>query len=146
MNFERLESRVCQDEGFRAEPYLDTVNVPTIGYGTTRILGKAVSMNDPDISEPIARQLLHMDLFTACKDAQSLFPRFDEMNDVRQEVLANMAYNLGKSRLGGFTRLLFAAESLDYSGMAEQMKDSKWFKQVGQRGMRLYYAMKEGKW
>lgn len=146
MNYSRLESRVCMDEGFRASPYLDTVNVPTIGYGTTRILGKAVSMNDPDISEPIARQLLRMDLFEACMDAQSLFPRFDEMNSVRQEVLANMAFNLGRSRLSGFTRLLFAAESLDYSAMAEQMKDSKWFQQVGQRGLRLYYAMKDGAW
>lgn len=146
MNFQRLESRVCLDEGFRAEPYLDTVGVPTIGYGTTRILGKAVSMNDRAIEEPIARQLLRQDLFVACMDVQDLFSRFDEMDSVRQEVLANMAYNLGRYRLGGFTKLLFAAESLDYAAMADHMQDSKWYNQVGGRAVRLCNAMRDGIW
>lgn len=146
MNFQRLESRVCLDEGFRAEPYLDTVNVPTIGYGTTRINGRAVSMNDPPINEPEARHLLRADLFLACLDAQSLFVRFDDMDDVRQEVLANLAYNIGKTRLSGFVKLTQAAEILNYTEMAAQMKDSKWFTQVGQRGLRLYYAMQKGEW
>jgi hypothetical protein len=30
--------------------------------------------------------------------------------------------------------------------MAAQMKDSQWFAQVGQRGLRLYYAMLNGVW
>lgn len=146
MNFSRLESRVCLDEGFRAEPYLDTVGVATIGYGTTRINGKPVTLNDPPIEEPIARQILAGDLYQACKDAQSLFVRFDDMDDVRQEVLANMSYNMGKARLSGFVKMIEAAEVLNYTEMAAQMRDSKWFDQVGQRGLRLYYAMLKGEW
>ena len=146
MLFARLESRVCLDEGYRAMPYLDTVGVATIGYGTTRILGEPVTLNHPAITDEIARQLLHQDLFTACMDAQALFVRFDDMDPVRQEVLVNMAYNLGKSRLAGFTKLLAAAELLDYAEMAAQMKDSHWYNQVGQRGIRLYYAMQSGSW
>jgi lysozyme len=146
MNYARLESRVCLDEGFRAEPYLDTVNVPTIGYGTTKILGRPVQLTDGPIEEPTARQLLRQDLFAACMDAQSVVPNFDRMNDVRQEVLANMAYNIGKSRLSGFSKMLTAAQALDYEGMAAEMKDSKWYGQVGQRGLRLYFAMKAGEW
>jgi lysozyme len=79
-------------------------------------------------------------------DAQSLFTRFDDMNHVRQEVLVNMAYNLGKTRLSGFVKMIEAAETLNYFDMAQQMKDSKWFRQVGQRSMRLYYAMLNGEW
>ena len=146
MNYARLEARVCLDEGFRAEPYLDTVGVPTVGYGTTRILGRAVSMNDQPIEEPLARQLLRQDLFTACLDAEILFPRLQEMNSVQQEVLANMSYNLGRYRLGGFTKLLFAAESLDYAAMATHMADSKWYNQVGGRAVRLCNAMRDGIW
>jgi len=146
MNYSRLESRVCLDEGFRAAPYLDTVNVATIGYGTTRILGKPVTLNDPAMTEPQARQILRQDLFSACIDAQSLFTRFDELNSVRQEILANMAYNLGKTGLSRFTKMLAAAETLDYAEMADQMRDSKWFDQVGQRGLRLYFAMVSGEW
>ena len=146
MNYSRLESRVCLDEGFRTAAYLDTVGVATIGYGTTRVLGKPVTLNDPPIAEAVARQILRMDLFQACIDAQSLFSRFDEMNSVRQEVLANLAYNIGRGRLAGFTKLLAAAELLDYAEMANEMKDSKWFNQVGQRGLRLYFAMVAGEW
>jgi len=146
VNFFRLESRVCLDEGFRAEPYLDTVGVPTIGYGTTRILGKAVSMNDSAIDEPTARQLLRADLYLACLDAQDLFMRFDDMDDVRQEVLVNLAYNLGLTRLTGFSRLIQASEILNYTEMASEMRDSKWFTQVGQRAVRLCNAMQAGQW
>lgn len=146
VNFARLEARVCLDEGFRSDPYLDTVGVATIGYGATKVLGKPVLLTDPPIDEPTARQILHMDLWTACKDAQDLFPRFDDMNSVRQEVLVNMSFNLGKYRLGGFTKLLFAAESLDYAAMADHMRNSKWFGQVGARGERLCQAMRDGIW
>lgn len=146
MKYSRLESRVCLDEGFRAEPYLDTVGVATIGYGTTRINGKPVTLNDKPIEEPIARHILCGDLYQACKDAQALFVRFDDMDDVRQEVLVNLAYNLGRARLSGFVKLIQAAETLNYPEMANQMRDSKWFDQVGQRGLRLYYAMLKGEW
>lgn len=146
VNFQRLQSRVCLDEGFRSEPYLDTVGVATIGYGTTRINGKPVTLNDPPIEEPIARHILSGDLFQACKDAQDLFVRFDDMDDVRQEVLVNMLYNMGLGRMKGFVKLIEAAEILNYTEMAAQMRDSKWFNQVGQRGLRLYYAMLNGTW
>ena len=146
MNYARLESRVCMDEGYRAEPYIDTVGVATIGYGTTRILDRPVTLNDPPITEKVARQILREDLFTACMDAQALFSRFDEMDHVRQEVLANLAYNLGKGRLSGFVKMIRAAETLDYAEMAKEMRASKWFNQVGQRGLRLFYAMRDGAW
>jgi len=146
MNYQRLDSRICLDEGFRAEPYLDTVGVATIGYGTTRIFGSPVTLSDESISEANAREVMRAELFLSCMDAQSLFTRFDDMNHVRQEVLVNMAYNLGKTRLSGFVKMIEAAETLSYFDMAIQMKDSKWFRQVGQRSMRLYYAMLNGEW
>lgn len=146
MIYVRLESQVCLDESYRSMPYLDTVSVPTIGYGTTRILDVPVTLDHPAITESVARQILRQDLFTACKDAQSLFARFDEMNHVRQEVLTNIAYNIGRSRLSGFVKLITAADYLDYDGMAQELVDSKWFHQVGQRGERLALAMKTGEW
>jgi len=146
MNYSRLESRVCLDEGFRSDAYLDTAGIPTIGYGTTRILDVPVTLTNPIITESVARQLLRQDLYGACIDAQALFTRFDEINDVRQEVLVNLAYNLGKTRLSGFTKLLAAAELLDYAQMAAEMENSRWFAQVGQRGIRLRDAMLIGAW
>ena len=144
MNFKSLEIAVMKDEGFRATPYLDSVGVPTIGYGTTVIMGKKVTMDDPAINPKDARHLLRADLYGAGIDAQDLFKHFDKMNDVRQEVLVNMAYNLGRRGLGGFKKMLAAAKVLDYSVMAEEMTDSKWYEQVGKRAVRLVNEMRFG--
>jgi len=146
MNYQRLESRVCLDEGFSATPYLDTVGVATIGHGTTHILGKPVTLGNPPVTEHEAREMMRAELFLACMDAQSLFTRFNDMCHVRQEILANMAYNLGKTRLGGFAKMIEASETLDYYRMAQEMKNSRWYTQVGQRSVRLYYAMLSGEW
>jgi lysozyme len=146
MIYARLESRICADEGFRAMPYLDTVGVPTIGYGTTSILGVAVSLRHPAITDDVARQILRQDLYTACMDAQALLKRFDDLNHVRQEVLVNMAFNLGKTRLGKFTGLIKALDSLDYSDAAQHMIDSRWYRQVKTRAERLVAAMRTGSW
>lgn len=146
MNLKRLETRVMQDEGFRARPYLDTVGVPTIGYGSTRLLGSPIRMDQGAISADAARQQLRADLWGAILDAQDLFPRFEEMNSVRQEVIANMAYNIGRNRLSGFVKLREAADQLDYEWMAEEMVDSRWFEQVGDRAKRLVAAMRMGDW
>lgn len=146
LSYARLESQICIDEGFRAEPYLDTVGVWTIGYGTTSIDGHPVVPTTSPITEARARHILRSDLYVALIDTQSLFDRLGDMNDCRQEVLCNMAYNLGKTRLGGFHNLLLAASILDYVGMAAAMKDSKWFVQVGNRGWKLHTAMLAGHW
>lgn len=144
MNFSRLETTVMNDEGFRARPYLDSVGVPTIGYGTTRIMSKPVMLDQPAITATNARQLLRGDLYQALVDSQAVFSRFDEMNDIRQEVVVNMAYNLGRRGLAGFKRMVKAADELDYPRMAFEMKDSKWFGQVGLRSDRLVKEMRSG--
>ena len=144
MNFNRLETRVMNDEGFRARPYLDSVGVATIGYGSTRVLGEPVSMDWLTIEADVARQLLRGDLYQALVDAQAVFSRFDDLNDVRQEVIVNMTYNLGRRGLAGFKRMIKKSDDLDYVGMAFEMQDSKWFDQVGSRSIRLVLEMRSG--
>ena len=144
MNFERLEKAIMRDEGYRSRPYLDTVGVPTIGYGSTCILGIPVTLAMPALSITAARDLLRADLYGALVDAQALFSRFDEMDGVRQEVLVNMAYNLGRSRLGNFRKLIRHGLDLSYQRMADEMQDSKWYRQVGFRSRRLVAEMRSG--
>lgn len=147
MQYLRLERIVMRDEGFRDRAYLDTSSppVPTIGYGTTNILGRPVQIGDT-ITPTHARRLLRADLYQALVDAQALFERFDEMSAVRQEILTMMAYNLGRTRLSRFVRLRAAADELRYDLMAEEMMNSMWFFQVGERSRRLVDAMRHGEY
>lgn len=148
MDLKRLEVRIMKAEGFRAAPYLDTKGVATIGYGSTSWMGRPVTMHLIHVAPEVARIQLRADLFQAVIDARALFTTFDEMNSARQEVLVEMAYNLGKTRLAGFHDLISCADSLDYEGMAAEMKDSKWYREdVGKsRSEPMIEAMALGYW
>jgi len=145
MNLERLEKRLMKDEGYSRVAYLDTVGVWTIGFGSTRLFGQPVKEDD-SVTEDVARIQLRADIYGAIIDAAQIFPRFNELDDVRQEVLINMSYNLGSHKLTQFKNLRSAVDALEFRRAAEEMVDSKWFTQVGGRGQRLVAAMKTGQW
>jgi lysozyme len=97
--------KVCQEaielimkcEGWRAEPYLDSGNIPTIGYGTTIYPnGKKVSMTDDKITKFDAEIYLrhHVDLISNTLD--KYFKKINiEFNDNEFGALISFAYNLG---------------------------------------------------
>lgn len=145
MRLVRLERRVSLDEGFRPEAYTDTLGYWTIGYGSRWILGEPVTQDTAPITESVARTLLRAGLWKAALDAQELFPRWSEFDHVRQEVLVNMAYNLGFRGLARFRKLRAAADELDTTSMAAEMVDSRWFDQVGGRAARLVLMMRSGR-
>ena len=50
---------IASEEGLKLHPYLDSVGIATIGYGSTHYEnGQAVTMNDPAITMDRAKQLL----------------------------------------------------------------------------------------
>lgn len=127
------------DEGCRLTAYQDTVGVWTIGYGHTGGVKKGDKITQKD-----ADDLLLADTLQAAVDASSLPVNFDGLNAVRQAVLINMAFNLGKPRLLAFKRTLLAIAIRDYDNAALYMLQSKWSKQVGNRSIRLAKMMKTG--
>jgi lysozyme len=74
-------------------------------------------------------------------DAYDLFPNFEELSSVRREVLANMAFNLGKTKLSKFRKMRAAIDGRKYVEAATEMKNSRWYRQVGRRADRLIFAM-----
>ena len=127
------------DEGCRLTAYQDTVGVWTIGYGHTGGVKKGDKITQKD-----ADDLLLADTLQAAVDASSLPVGFDGLNAVRQSVLINMCFNLGKTRLLAFKRTLLAIAIRDYDNAALYMLQSKWSKQVGNRSIRLAKMMKTG--
>lgn len=91
-------------EGFCAQPYLCSANVPTIGYGATFYEdGKKVQINDPAITEERATQLLlnvlkifekHVDSYTR-----------DDITQNQFDALVCFAYNVGVGALKSSTLL-----------------------------------------
>ena len=85
---------VKQFEGFRASPYLDSVGVPTIGYGTIQYPGgEAVQMSDPAITEPQGIQFLNYQLGLK---ADAISPRFQRPVTLHQgAAMLSLTYNIG---------------------------------------------------
>jgi lysozyme len=96
------------------------------------------------ITQAKAEEYLLEDTLEAARNASSLPVQFDTLNAVRQAVLINMAFNLGKARLLGFKRTLYAIAIRDFDNAALYMLQSRWAKQVKDRALRLAKAMKNG--
>lgn len=139
MNHARLKKQLENDEGRKKKIYLDTAAPPKWTGGIGR------NLTDRGFSDDEIDLMYSNDIKIAEKDARALVPGLDRLNDVRQEVVLNMSFNLGYGRLSAFRKFLAAVNSSDFEEAAEQMKDSKWYGQVGGRGKRLVFAMREGK-
>jgi len=129
---------LIRDEGLRLKPYKDTVGKLTIGIGR--------NLDDRGITEEEARILLGNDIKECETQVQNRLPWAFEMDYPRYAVLINMAFNLGINGLLGFKNALVAMRAENWSVAAEEMLDSKWARQVGDRANRLVKQMETGDW
>lgn len=131
-----LVSNLIRDEGIRLKPYLDTTNHLTIGVGR--------NLTDRGITRDEALLLLDHDVDVVLAELRIRLPWFVALDEVRQRVLANMAFNLGVEKLLLFHDTLRAIADGDWSAAAAGMRASKWAQQVGLRAERLARMMASG--
>lgn len=120
----------------RHYPYKDSVGKLTLGYGR--------NLDDNGISETEARYLLATDIQLVIKQLHDKFPWFGALDDVRQEVLLNMAFNMGIKTLLEFKNTLKCVAEGDFLRASQNMLASKWATQVGHRAVELAMMMETG--
>jgi lysozyme len=89
-------------------------------------------------------QLYDADANDAIAYCKAVFPAFEAFDDVRQRVLVDMMFNLGKPKFVGFKKMIAAVMEKNFEKAADEMKNSKWYKQVGERGKTLESMMRSG--
>lgn len=135
MNVERLKQTLVRHEGTgpvknnRFFPYKCPAGYTTIGIGR--------NLDAKGISEDEAELMLKNDIAEAIGLCRILFPVFDQLNDVRQEALVNMMFNLGLLGLSKFKKFVAAVNNRNWDVAAQEMENSLWFKQVGNRAKEL---------
>lgn len=134
--FDLLTENLMRHEGLRLNPYKDTVGKVTIGYGR--------NLDDKGISKTEAAFLLSNDIRETIDEAKFLFPFLENLTENRQYVICNMLFNLGRSRLMGFRKMIEALEKGNYLEASQQMLDSRWATQVGDRARELAALMEVG--
>jgi lysozyme len=136
MNEQRLNVQLVVDEGRSAKIYVDTVGKVTGGVGR--------NLTDRGFSQDEIDLMLRNDIALATRELDRVLPWWRQLNDVRQEVMVNMMFNMGAPRLLGFKKFLQYGESGRWDAAAAEMLDSKWATQVGARAQRLAKKFREG--
>lgn len=136
MNRERLKKQLIWQESLKLKTYRCTAGKLTIGVGR--------NLDDNGISEVEAMFLLDNDLNSVEKDLDYSIPWWRKLDDARQEVIANMAFNMGIKVFLGFKQTLAAVQAGQYKDASVLMLDSKWAKQVGNRATVLSKQLETG--
>jgi lysozyme len=71
-----------------------------------------------------------------------LYPNFTSLPDDAQLIIANMMFNMGLPRLSQFKKMKAAVDAGDWDEAANQMEDSRWYRQVQNRAERLIERMR----
>lgn len=137
MNVPALIAQLQRHEGLRLKPYTDTVGKLSIGVGR--------NLTDRGISEAEAGVLLANDIEIVRIELSNAAPWWLRLDDVRQRVLADMAFNLGVPVLLTFSVMLAAVKRGDFALASAEMLRSRWAEQVGERAQRLARMMRTGR-
>lgn len=136
MNLDAMRSELIRDEAMKLKPYRDSVGKLTIGVGR--------NLDDVGISQVEAAQMLDSDIRRTADALDKALPWWRGLDEVRQRVLLNMAFNMGVAGMLGFKHTLAAVQTGKYADAAAEMLDSKWAQQVGSRAQRLADMMIKG--
>jgi len=128
-DMDSLIQQLVEHEGLELFPYEDTLGIVTIGVGR--------NLEERGISEDEAFYLLSNDIEVIWDELIKQHPIVEDLDDQRQMVLLDMAFNMGVPRLGKFKKMWAAIEDGDMNEASKQALDSRWADQVGRRAESL---------
>jgi len=139
MNINELRKQLIIDEGQVNEIYHDHLGYPTFGIGHLVLDSDAESgqaVGTP-ISEERVIECFENDVKTVLADCKILHEGWDGYPEEAQQIIANMMFNMGRTRLSKFKKHNVALQSGDWETAAVEGRDSRWYKQVTNRAERL---------
>jgi GH24 family phage-related lysozyme (muramidase) len=141
MDREAVFEQLKIDEGVVYEIYNDHLGYATFG------VGHLVLESDPEHGQPIGtpvseqrvKECFENDLNTAIGECDALYEggEFNDLPDEVQQILVNMMFNMGRTRLSKFKKMHAAILEGDWKTAAMEGRDSRWHKQVTNRAERL---------
>lgn len=149
MDLNKLRQQLEIDEGVRYEIYIDSLGFPTFGIGhllTKHDIEWIVWNNTPrgakvKVSKERVEEVFRKDMEACLVDCKIVFPDFLKFDEELKQIIANMMFNLGLNRFKGFKRFIKAIKEKDFKEAADEMMNSDWYFQVGDRAKRLVARM-----
>ena len=144
MNINRLREELEIDEGVKYEVYKDHLGYPTFG------IGHLITANDQehgwfvgtDVDEYRVKEAFEDDVQIVLSDCEKLYVQFEHLPEEVQLIIANMMFNMGRTRLSKFKGMKRGVDNRDWNDAADEMVDSAWYRQVTNRAERLVKRMR----
>jgi lysozyme len=144
MDTDKLKRELEADEGCVYAIYLDHLDLPTFG------IGHLIRKNDPEyglevgaaVSSERVLEAFEEDIQVVLDDCENLYQDFGDLPEEVQLIIANMMFNLGYPRLSKFKGMKAGVDARDWQKAADEMVDSRWYKQVTNRAERLVQRMR----
>ena len=144
MNLESLRRQLEIDEGVKYEIYNDHLGYATFG------VGHLVLETDPEYGRPVGTtvsesrvvEVFKLDCESVLIDCNILYEDFADLPEEAQQIIANMMFNMGRTRLSKFKGMKRGVDARDWNAAADEMVDSAWYRQVTNRADRLVTRMR----
>ena len=139
IDIDQLRKQLIIDEGQVNEIYKDHLGYPTFG------IGHLVLESDPEyglevgvaVSEERVKSVFEKDVQVVIEDCKKLHDGWDGYPQEVKQIVANMMFNMGLTRLSKFKKHNAALQCGDWKEAAIEGRDSRWYKQVTNRAERL---------
>ena len=139
IDIEQLKETLKIDEGVVYEIYNDHLGYATFGIGHLVIEGDpehGLAVGTP-VSEDRVLECFEKDVESVIEDCKKLHDGWDGYPQEVKQIVANMMFNMGLTRLSKFKKHNTALQSGDWKEAAIEGRDSRWYKQVTNRAERL---------
>ena len=134
----KLIEQLKRHEGVKLKPYKCSAGKLTIGVGK--------NIEDNGITLEEAEYLLQNDIAEARSQLLHAFPWMGEFNDARISAMINFTFNVGIGTVKKFENTLSYMQSGEWDKAADEMMDSRWARQVGNRAIEVTDQIRTGKW
>lgn len=136
MTSPNLLADIEREEGCKLHAYRDSLGVWTCGVGHTAGVTATTVYTAPD-----AIAILHDDVAAVEHGLDARLSWWRKLSDNRQDVLVQMAFQMGVDGLLGFRMTLAAVRIGQYTAAAAGMRNSTWANQTPARANRMASQM-----
>ena len=138
MDMSKLINTLRRHEGVKNTLYKCTSDKWTIGVGR--------NLEDVGLSEEEIDMLLQNEITRTEELLDEYMDWWSNLDYVRQDAMINFVFNVGIGTAMKFKKAMTALEEGDYEIAADEMMDSNWSKQVGDRAVEVTEMIRTGEY
>ena len=137
---DKLIEQLKRHEGVKKHVYKDINGLEHIGAGRN-ISASGLGLSDEEID-----YLLSNDILRCIKELSAEYSWFGNLDEIRQEAIINIFFNLGATKYRVFKKANAAMEAADYKLAATEILDSRCAKQDKGRSLELTDIIRTGEY